>query len=103
MLLLLPQIVKQLGLTNMQVGWVTMIPYLCAVVAMLGWGWISDRLGERRGTLSFGCLVSALGLLIAPQNSGRAGGGRHVDCRQGFYGSRGPFWAIPSMILTEES
>ncbi len=36
MLLFLPQIIKQLGLTNMQVGWVTMIPYLCAVVAMLG-------------------------------------------------------------------
>jgi hypothetical protein len=31
MLLFLPQIVKQLGLTNMQVGWFTMIPYLCAV------------------------------------------------------------------------
>ena len=27
MLLFLPQIVKQLGVTNMQVGWVTMIPY----------------------------------------------------------------------------
>src|SRR5262249_9364857 len=70
MLLFLPQIVKQLGLTNMQVGWVTMIPYLCAVVAMLGWGWISDRLGERRWTLSFACLVSAVGLIIAAQGIG---------------------------------
>ena len=27
MLLFLPQMIKQLGFTNMQVGWVTMIPY----------------------------------------------------------------------------
>src|SRR4029077_1535571 len=62
MLLFLPQIIKQLGLSNMQVGWVTMIPYLCAVIAMLAWGWVSDRLGERRWTLSLACLFSAAGL-----------------------------------------
>ncbi len=33
MLIFLPQIIKQLGFSNMQVGWVTMIPYLCASVA----------------------------------------------------------------------
>src|SRR3974390_424923 len=70
MLLFLPQIIKQLGLTNMQVGCVTMIPYLCAVVAMLAWGWISDRLGDRRWTLSLACLISAAGLFIAAQNLG---------------------------------
>ena len=86
MLLFLPQIIKQLGLTNMQVGWVTMIPYLCAVLAMLAWGWVSDRLGERRWTLSLACLISAAGLVIAAQNLGTV-------------------WAlvgmsVPSMILT---
>jgi MFS transporter, ACS family, tartrate transporter len=48
MLLFLPQIVKQLGLTNMQVGWVSMIPYIFGAVSMVIWGWISDRMGERR-------------------------------------------------------
>jgi MFS family permease len=45
MLIFLPQIVKQLGLTNMQVGWVTMIPYICGAISMLTWGAISDRMG----------------------------------------------------------
>jgi ACS family tartrate transporter-like MFS transporter len=101
MLLFLPQIIKQLGLTNMQVGWVTMIPYLCAVVAMLAWGWVSDRLGERRWTLSLACLISAAGLFIAAQNLGTVWAlvGMSIAA-MGFYGSKGPFWAIPSMILT---
>ena len=92
---------KQLGLTNMQVGWVTMIPYLCAVVAMLAWGWVSDRLSERRWTLSLACLISSVGLLIAAQNLGTVWAlvGMSIAA-MGFYGSKGPFWAIPSMILT---
>jgi ACS family tartrate transporter-like MFS transporter len=101
MLLFLPQIIKQLGLTNMQVGWVTMIPYLCAVVAMLAWGWVSDRLGERRWTLSLACLVSAVGLAIAARNLGTVWALVGISvAAMGFYGSKGPFWAIPSMILT---
>ena len=28
LLLFLPQIIKQLGVSNMQVGWLTMIPYI---------------------------------------------------------------------------
>ena len=101
MLLFLPQIIKQLGLTNMQVGWVTMIPYLCAVGAMLAWGWLSDRLGERRWTLSFACLVSAIGLVITAQSLGTVWAlvGMSIAA-MGFYGSKGPFWSIPSMILT---
>ena len=101
MLLFLPQIIKQLGLTNMQVGWVTMIPYLCAVGAMLAWGWLSDRLGERRWTLSFACLVSAIGLVITAQSLGTVCAlvGMSIAA-MGFYGSKGPFWSIPSIILT---
>jgi ACS family tartrate transporter-like MFS transporter len=101
MLLFLPQIIKQLGLTNMQVGWVTMIPYLCAVVAMLAWGFVSDRLGERRWTLSLACLISAAGLVIAAQNLSTVWAlvGMSIAA-MGFYGSKGPFWAMPSMILT---
>ncbi|HEY2185277.1 MAG TPA: MFS transporter, partial [Xanthobacteraceae bacterium] len=65
MLLFLPQMVKQLGLTTMQVGWVTMIPYICGALGMLTWGFVSDRMSERRWNLFGGCLVAAVGLALA--------------------------------------
>jgi MFS transporter, ACS family, tartrate transporter len=101
MLLFLPQIIKQLGLTNMQVGWVTMIPYLCGAVAMLVWGWVSDRMAERRWNLFWACMVAAAGLTIAAQTVGTAWAlvGMSVAAI-GFYGSKGSFWAMPPMILT---
>jgi MFS transporter, ACS family, tartrate transporter len=101
MLLFLPQMVKQLGLTTMQVGWVTMIPYLCGAVAMLVWGWISDRMAERRWNLFWACMVAAAGLVIAAQTMGTAWAvvGMSIAA-MGLYGGKGPFWAMPSMILT---
>jgi ACS family tartrate transporter-like MFS transporter len=101
MLLFLPQIVKALGFTNMQVGWVTMIPYLCGAAAMVIAGWISDRTGERRWNLLVTCTLGAVGLVIC---------GLFVDsywaivgmsiAAIGFYGTKGPFWAMPTMFLT---
>ena len=45
----LPQIVKSFGgLSNMQVGLLTSIPYLIAAVGMYFWGAHSDRTGERK-------------------------------------------------------
>ena len=82
MLLFLPQMVKQLGLTNMQVGWVSMIPYVCGAIAMVIWGWISDRMGERRWNLFWGCVAATVGLVIAGSlRRYRLGGRRHVDRR----------------------
>jgi ACS family tartrate transporter-like MFS transporter len=101
MLLFLPQIIKQLGLTNMQVGWVTMIPYLCGAVAMLVWGWVSDRMAERRWNLFWACMVAAAGLTIAAQTVGTAWALVGMSLAAiGFYGSKGSFWAMPPMILT---
>ena len=61
MLLFLPTIIKELGISNMQVGWVTMIPYTCGAIAMVFCGWLSDRVGERRWTLFWTCVLSAIG------------------------------------------
>jgi MFS transporter, ACS family, tartrate transporter len=101
MLLFLPQMVKQLGLTNMQVGWVSMIPYICGAIGMLTWGWISDRMGERRWNLSMGCLVAGAGLIMVGKFVGTpwAVVGMSIAAI-GLYGSKGPFWSMPSMFLT---
>jgi MFS transporter, ACS family, tartrate transporter len=44
----LPQIVKGLGLSNFMTGVVSAIPYLFGMIALLVWGWSSDRSGDRR-------------------------------------------------------
>ena len=97
----MPQMIKQLGLTNMQVGWAGMIPYLCGCVSMAVWGWISDRMDERRWNLFAACAVAALGLIIAGLGAGTAWVvvGMSVAAI-GIYGTKGPFWALPGRFLT---
>jgi MFS transporter, ACS family, tartrate transporter len=101
MLIFLPQMVKQLGLTNMQVGWVAMVPYLFGAVSMVSWGWLSDRMGERRWNLTAACLVAALGLVFAGLSMGSWWSILGMSIAAvGFYGSKGPFWTMPSSFLT---
>jgi MFS transporter, ACS family, tartrate transporter len=101
MLIFLPQIIKQLGFTNMQVGWVTMIPYLCGCVSMIVWGWASDRAGERRWNLVGACIVAAAGLIITGMTVGTYWSlvGMSVAAA-GLYGTKGMFWSMPPMFLT---
>ena len=101
LLLFLPQIVKQMGLTNMQVGWVTMIPYVCGSISMVLWGWISDRMQERRWNLFCACIVAAVGLSIAGMGAGTVWSLVGMSIATiGLYGTKGPFWAMPGMFLT---
>jgi MFS transporter, ACS family, tartrate transporter len=101
MLLFLPTIVKELGISNMQVGWVTMIPYTCGAIAMVFCGWLSDRIGERRWTLFWTCVLSTAGLIIAGLTIGTWWSvvGMSIAAA-GFYGTKGPFWSMPTMFLT---
>ena len=102
MLFFIPQIIKSLGnFSNMTVGWLTMIPYICGGISMVTWGLISDRMNERRWNLLAACIVSTAGLVIAGMTMGTwwALVGMSIAAI-GFYGSKGPFWAMPPMFLT---
>ncbi|MGA8193632.1 MAG: MFS transporter [Acetobacteraceae bacterium] len=102
MLIFIPQIIKSLGqFSNMTVGWLTMIPYICGGISLVVWGRISDRMHERRWNLLGACIVSTVGLVIAGMTMGTwwALVGMSIAAA-GFYGSKGPFWAMPSMFLT---
>ncbi len=102
MLFFIPQIIKSLGeFSNMTVGWLTMIPYICGGISMVSWGFISDRMNERRWNLLGACVVSTAGLVIAGMTMGTwwALVGMSIAAI-GFYGSKGPFWAMPPMFLT---
>jgi ACS family tartrate transporter-like MFS transporter len=102
MLIFIPQIIKSIGVTsNMTVGWLTMVPYICGGIALVVWGRVSDRMQERRWNLLATCLVAAIGLFIAAYMMGTwwALVGMSIAA-MGFYGSKGPFWAMPPMFLT---
>ena len=97
----IPQIIKTLGLSNMQVGFTTMIPYLCGAAAMIVYGRMSDRAGERRWHLFAACVMSCVGLIIAAATMGTWWSIAGMSlAAMGFYGSKGPFFAMPSMFMS---
>ncbi len=61
----LPQIVKGFGLTNLQTGFVTAIPYIVGTISIVYWGRHSDRTGERKGHAAFALFVAAASILAA--------------------------------------
>jgi ACS family tartrate transporter-like MFS transporter len=102
MLFFIPQIIKSLGtMSNMTVGWLTMIPYICGGIALIVWGRISDKMNERRWNLLLACVLSTGGLVMAALTMGTwwAMVGMSLAA-MGFYGSKGPFFAMPPMFLS---
>jgi ACS family tartrate transporter-like MFS transporter len=102
MLFFIPQIIKSLGtMDNMTVGWLTMIPYICGAIALVVWGRVSDRMNERRWNLLLACVLSTGGLILAGLTMGTwwAMVGMSLAA-MGFYGSKGPFFAMPPMFLS---
>jgi ACS family tartrate transporter-like MFS transporter len=102
MLFFIPQIIKSLGsFTIMQVGWLTMIPYICGGIALVAWGRVSDHMNERRWNLLLACVLSTGGLVLAGLTMGTwwAMVGMSLAA-MGFYGSKGPFFAMPPMFLS---
>jgi MFS family permease len=62
--LFLPQIVKQFGLTNVQTGFVSALPFCGALIGILLWARASDRTGARSKLCGASLLISAA-LLIS--------------------------------------
>jgi len=60
----LPQIVKQFGLTNMQTGLVSAIPFAVGAIGMIWYGRRSDRIMERRSHTSIAFMITAAGLML---------------------------------------
>lgn len=97
----LPLIVKSHGLSNMDTGFVTAIPYTLGVVGLVFWSRSSDLRNERRWHYIVGALVAAAGL---------AGAGLGVPpivalasmsfAAIGLYGCKPALWAVPSRFLS---
>ncbi|HET7883582.1 MAG TPA: MFS transporter, partial [Acetobacteraceae bacterium] len=62
----LPQIVKAFGLSNVQTGFVSAIPYVVGSIGMVWYGHRSDRYLERKGHAAVGFVLAAVGIGASP-------------------------------------
>lgn len=102
----LPTIVKGYasGLTNTQIGYIVMVPYIISAIIMQFWARHSDRTGERRWHAALASLIGAIGLVVAVNAGtplikmvGITLALTGVCCFQG------PFWALTKGILSDKS
>ena len=62
----MPTLIKQHGVTDvMQIGWLTTIPYLTAIIAMYFCNASADRHAERRWHTAIPCLLTAIGVALS--------------------------------------
>jgi ACS family tartrate transporter-like MFS transporter len=97
----LPQMIKALGFSTTQTGFMSAIPYLFGIIGMLAIGQSSDHFKERKWHLIVCLLLIAGGLGMA----GYLGNGitaLMLICvaSVGIMGCKGPFWPLPSAYLT---
>jgi ACS family tartrate transporter-like MFS transporter len=95
-----PQMIKAMGYTNVETGFIVALPYLLAMGAMVLLGYSSDRSGERAGHVAFGAFVAAAGMAGAVLLTNHAAifASLCVACC-GIYAALAVFWTLPSSLL----
>jgi len=97
----LPQILKGLGLTDMETGVMTSVPYVFGTAGILVFGTVSDKYNERRWTLFAALALTAIGLIAAGLLTGSLLAVPAMALAAiGIYGAKPPFWPLPSTFLT---
>ena len=96
-----PQIIRQFGLTPIEVGLLNAVPPSIAVIAMVLWSRHSDRTGERTWHVVIPCLLAATGLALA----GFAGSVAAVIAALtlvniGISAAKPPLWSMPTTFLS---
>jgi D-galactonate transporter len=98
----LPQIIKSFGdLSNVQVGFITALPYLVGAIGMLIWGWHSDKTAERKwhAVIPLGVIVVSLAAAaVMPTPTTKM----IFLCTAGFgfFSVLPVFWTLPTTFLS---
>ena len=96
-----PQIIKQLGVSSMTVGFLNAIPPIVSVIAMVLWSRHSDRTGERTWHVVLACLAAAVGLVVAAGATGTLGLIAALTLVNiGISCAKPPLWSMPTMFLS---
>ena len=99
----LPTIVKNLsGSSNLTVTLISALPYCVGLVAILLWGWSSDRTQERRRHAAWAMAAGGTGLLLSVAARDHTALAVAMFCvaAAGLYGYLPCFWSLPTSFLT---
>jgi len=98
-----PLIVRGLGFSVMNVGFLVAIPNLIAVIGMVLWSRHSDRTGERYWHAAIACLIGAVGMDVAA----RAGSSATLAITGlsltafGVSAAKPPLWSLPTTFFAD--
>lgn len=96
-----PQIIKQLGVSSMTVGFLNAIPPIVSVVAMVLWSRHSDRTGERTWHVVLACVAASIGLVVAAGANSVVGLIAALTLVNiGISCAKPPLWSMPTMFLS---
>lgn len=96
----MPQMVKAMGYTNIETGWLVALAYFTAIAAMVLWGLSSDRKGERVGHVAIAALAGAAGLIGAALLSDPVLViAFFCLAASGIYAALAVFWTLPTALL----
>ena len=97
----LPQIVKAFGMSNLETGFVTAIPYIVGTCAIIYWGRRSDRMKERKGHAAFALGVAAVGIAASTFLPDPTMKMIALSIAAfGVFGSLPVFWTLPTAFLS---
>jgi ACS family tartrate transporter-like MFS transporter len=97
----MPQVIQAFGLTPLEIGFLTAIPYLVAAIGMVLWGARSDRTGERIWHIALPLIVGGAAFAWSA-----ASGPLSLTmlaltlATLGIYAAVGTFWSLPTAILS---
>ena len=96
----MPQMVKEMGFTNIETGWLVALAYFTAIASMLLLGLSSDRKGERAGHVAFAAVAGAAGLMgAALLRDPVLVIASFCLAASGIYGALAVFWTLPTALL----
>ena len=89
------------SLSTLQIGLLSALPHVCAVVGMSLFGWSSDRRNERRGHLAAAALLAAAGWSLTAWNPSPLVALVGLCLAQtGMMSMLPVFWTLPTAFLT---
>jgi ACS family tartrate transporter-like MFS transporter len=97
----MPQVIQGYGLSPLQVGVLTAIPYLFAAGDMVLWGAHSDATGERTWHVALPLFVAAAAFAVSAAHLPLAPMMLALTIATiGIYAAVGTFWSLPTGLLT---